>query len=551
MKNAIKIEAVLTILTVLLLSSVSIPQAKAPIPTPTQTWVKSPNNPVLSEATGWESTVWGPSVLMTPDKTYHMWYTGTNAIGYASSTTPAISWARGTHNPVLSPGPAAWDDQMVLHPSVVRVGPTLWVMWYTGYDGANYRIGGAYSSKPDDDWVKWLDPVLDKGDAGEWDDLEVWSCSVIWDGGVWKMWYSGSDGTKIQIGYAVSPDGGHWAKYAGNPVFKPSATIGDWDDLWVMHPSVWKEGDVYWMWYTGARGIGSWRIGCAYSYNGVTWFRCSGNPVLDVGPAAWDGQWVIAATVIPWHKIPGAFIMLYSGNDYSKYRIGCAASAAMLAHIPAFTESGIDETYFINADPLKPSMLLPVSTYDSVASGIIYGQCKYSQWQGFDTNPTWIDQTPGANLGKPLLTDTRIVLFGSGWTAERPYGPNNVVGYYSRALAPIKDIYPSDPTGIADSYALQKQDGTTVASRASSWFDGHHDLIAIMAFPDANGNFVLIIYGYTYVGTWAGGVWFCQHMLYHLQDYWGYTYLVVEWSEPPAGDGIPQVGEMTEIAAGE
>jgi len=40
-------------------------------------------------------------------------------------------------------------------------------------------------------------------------------------------------------------------------------------------------------------------------------------------------------------------------------------------------------------------------------------------------------------------------------------------------------------------------------------------------------------------------------MLYHLQDYWGYTYLVVEWSEPPAGDGIPQVGEMTEIAAGE
>jgi len=71
-----------------------------------------------------------------------------------------------------------------------------------------------------------------------------------------------------------------------------------------------------------------------------------------------------------------------------------------------------------------------------------------------------------------------------------------------------------------------------------------------MAFPDANGNFVLIIYGYTYVGTWAGGVWFCKYMLYHLQDYWGYTYLVVEWSEPPTGDGIPQWAEMTDIAAG-
>jgi len=59
------------------------------------------------------------------------------------------------------------------------------------------------------------------------------------------------------------------------------------------------------------------------------------------------------------------------------------------------------------------------------------------------------------------------------------------MGYYSYRSkeAPIEDAY------SAADYVLQTQGGATVASRAFTWFDGHHDLIIIMVFVEFESVF--------------------------------------------------------------
>jgi len=191
-------------------------------------------------------------------------------------------------------------------------------------------------------------------------------------------------------------------------------------------------------------------------------------------------------------------------------------------------------------------MSAPTSTgaaYDSVGLGVIYSLCLNDQLNCFDDDPSLVE-TSGVgggvdDLGKPKFTDASVVTCGSGY----PNGPNYVVGYYSYRSkeAPIKDVYPGE-------YALQKQDGTPVASRAFSWFDGHHDLIVVMAFMDSQNNYVMSVYGYTWVGTWAGAIYYCRVIAPDLASY-PYSYLVLEWADTN-GDGIPQVAELIQVASG-
>lgn len=69
-------------------------------------------------------------------------------------------------------------------------------------------------------------PVLRKGDVGEWDSGYVFGGAVIYHDGLFHMFYSGADSffgassTIPSIGYATSEDGFHWTKYAENPVLK-------------------------------------------------------------------------------------------------------------------------------------------------------------------------------------------------------------------------------------------------------------------------------------------------------------------------------------------
>lgn len=64
--------------------------------------------------------------------------------------------------------------------------------------------------------------VLYRGEAGTWDDLSLWTGSIIKKGDTWYMFYTGrstlENGGVQRIGYAVSKDLYTWEKNPGNPV---------------------------------------------------------------------------------------------------------------------------------------------------------------------------------------------------------------------------------------------------------------------------------------------------------------------------------------------
>ncbi|MBI2441763.1 MAG: hypothetical protein HYV35_10380 [Lentisphaerae bacterium] len=102
------------------------------------------------------------------------------------------------------------------------------------------------------------------GTAGKGDDYYIYGCAVIKDGNTYKGWYTGVDGAIYRIYYATSPDGLTWTKYTNDiPANSntnstggrvPLGTAGKGDETHVLTQGVIKVGYTYYMWYGGASG---------------------------------------------------------------------------------------------------------------------------------------------------------------------------------------------------------------------------------------------------------------------------------------------------------
>jgi hypothetical protein len=222
-------------------------------------WTEYAGNPVLNiDSNGsWDSNHVYRVYVLYEDTTYHMWYTGISdlgisAIGYATSSD-GIKWTKYSGNPVMENGPTgSWDDDHVMSPCVISDGIT-YHMWYEGVNGSNYHIGYATSSDKIT-WTKHPTPVL-SGDVDQWDYPRIEGPAVYFDGTIYHMWYSGGSNLfHWQIGYASSPDGLVWTKFNENPVLK-KGNIGDWDDQTAGFGTVIFDtvNNIYKMWYGGAR----------------------------------------------------------------------------------------------------------------------------------------------------------------------------------------------------------------------------------------------------------------------------------------------------------
>lgn len=209
-----------------------------------------------------------PTVLKEGANDYKMWYTGKNtasgvyAIGYATSTD-GITWTKSGSNPVLTIGASgSWESQYVRAPSVVKDGSGTYHMFYEGTASwPVFEIGHATASLPQGPWTKdGLNPVL-TGTSGQWDQNEVYSPSVVMNGSVFEMFYSGENGAKWLEGHASSANGTSWTKDA-NPILSPSASgwdSGDSNDYAgaVLDGSAWK------LFYSGSGPSGGYQIGLA------------------------------------------------------------------------------------------------------------------------------------------------------------------------------------------------------------------------------------------------------------------------------------------------
>ena len=85
------------------------------------------------------------------------------------------------------------------------------------WDAAEYeslQVGHATSR----DGIHWTkdpqNPVLPQGTEGQWDETGTWDPYVIYEDGLFKMWYGGGGGSMPNFGwaYAVSKDGTHFEK---------------------------------------------------------------------------------------------------------------------------------------------------------------------------------------------------------------------------------------------------------------------------------------------------------------------------------------------------
>ena len=223
---------------------------------------------------------------------------------------PICNLTKHAGNPVLIAGTAgSWDDDAVWGPAVLKDGSS-YKMWYTGDDGANPSRIGLATSTDGTTWTKAAtNPVLSPSMG--WETKGIRAGSVISDGGLYKMWYTGLDSSgDSRIGYATSPDGVNWTKYGSNPVLY-TGNWGSWEDKDVERPTVFKEGSTYHLWYTGNDGM-TLRIGHATSDDGIGWTKDPANPVLDIGsPGAWDWLNVYGPSVV---KVGAEYKLWYSGQ---------------------------------------------------------------------------------------------------------------------------------------------------------------------------------------------------------------------------------------------
>ena len=294
-------------------------------------WTKYAGNPVLGPGPSgqWDDKTVGYPAVLLDGGTYKMWYVGQKgdnpyAFGYATSSD-GINWTRYAGNPVLSTG--SWDSWHVMEPWVILEGGT-YKMWYTGDDDSKKRIG--YASSTDGiNWTKSASYVLE-GASGDWDSAYARGPCVILEGGTYKMWYQGNNGSVSAICYATSTDGITWTKYSGNPVLSLGAS-GEWDDNTLSSPVVILDGGTYKMWYTGDDGsVG--RVGYATSTDGINWTKHAGHPVMAGTAGEWDSFGSILSTVL----LDGqTYRMWYWSVVGSALRIGYATSVP-----PQFTEVG-------------------------------------------------------------------------------------------------------------------------------------------------------------------------------------------------------------------
>lgn len=229
--------------------------------------------------------------------------TGTIHILVNWGITNQTQWIDYSNNPIISPINGSFDNQGVSQTKIYYDG-NKYLMWYVGL--ANGIAHTLYAESQDGtNWVHPLSsPVLTPGGAGTWDSWAVAPGPVLKEGGTYKMYYLGySDpNEQFHIGLATSSDGKVWEKYP-TPVLVGSS---NWERQISPH-SILKKDGVYYLYYIGRIQTTQDRIGLAFSTDGISWSKYSGNPIL-VPTQSWEGSGVSWPSVIYEN---GVFKMVY------------------------------------------------------------------------------------------------------------------------------------------------------------------------------------------------------------------------------------------------
>ncbi len=257
-----------------------------------------------------------------------------------ASSFDGVSWLKYADEngaiPVVDVGdPSHQDNTWVGGPSVIidNDAPVneRYKMWYYGADTRDFHGQGTfYATSPDGIlWTKYTDssgaavPVLEPGPSGSYDEDRAAVGTVIKEGSIYKMWYSGIDGSnKARTLYATSSDGISWTKQG---VVLDIGASGERDDTYAYSPRVITDlnapqAEKYKMWYTG-KGSGTggqYKAFYAVSPDGLSWTKYSDSSgaivVIDSGglPSGLDDKIAVIHSIFLEEMIYKAW---YTGYD--------------------------------------------------------------------------------------------------------------------------------------------------------------------------------------------------------------------------------------------
>ena len=234
-----------------------------------------------------------------------------------------VSWSA----PVLTltPNPeSGWEDEV--NRDCVLLIDGVYKMWYTGQANGHSWIGYAESRDGLVFERKQADPVLSFEEP--WEGDSVMNPCVLYENGVYRMWYSAGDTYEPNVlAYAESRDGIHWEKYFGNPIFTcDKKNVFEQDRIG--GSQILKTEDMgYLMFYIGYEDIDTARICVAHSEDGIGgWERSPRNPLIEPTAGEWDSEACYKPTVL-WDEEKKMWRLWYNGRTKTNEFIGLAECA--------------------------------------------------------------------------------------------------------------------------------------------------------------------------------------------------------------------------------
>src|SRR3989344_5735190 len=192
---------------------------------------------------------------------------------FSARTIYALSpFEKYSDNPlVFNSTYANWNEIGGVQPYVTQESSSF-KMWYTSYNGSSLKIAYAISN----DALTWTKNSILDIDATFWNHdpsiLKTSSDYII---------FFGSSNT--ESGYRIrrinSPDGITVDSTSLLTILIPGS---GWESSAISAPFVLKDNSDFYMFYSGTSS-GYWKIGLAKSTDGISWLKCSNNPIINPG----------------------------------------------------------------------------------------------------------------------------------------------------------------------------------------------------------------------------------------------------------------------------
>jgi len=220
------------------------------------------------------------------------WHTG------AAWSDDGEHWVKSDANPVLSPRAGSWEGGYIAANGAALVDDGRVRYWYQAGPRNRTSIGLAESADGEH-WDRVGDgPVFEAGARGTWDEAGVGDPYVVACGGAYPLYYLyylGQDRFGVQrLGLARSEDGVRWQRSHLNPLLEPGGR-GDFDELGLGEPAVVRTTDGWRMLYTGRDEQERRRMGWAHSVDGLRWEK---RGPVHAGGAEWNGAVVCDTTFL-------------------------------------------------------------------------------------------------------------------------------------------------------------------------------------------------------------------------------------------------------------